>query len=55
MATITSEQVVTKFEELRAKYYNKNTSVYMVTTIPDTMSATFIETTPNTIWKKKYK
>ena len=55
MATITCEQVVAKFEELRAKYYNKNTSVYMITTIPDTMAASFIETAPNTIWKKQYK
>ena len=55
MATITCEQVVAKFQELRAKYYNKNTSVYMVTTIPDTMAASFIETTPNTIWKQEYK
>jgi hypothetical protein len=55
MATITCEQVVAKFEELRGKYYNKNTSVYMVTTIPDTMAASFIETAPNTIWKKQYK
>jgi hypothetical protein len=55
MDKITCEQVIAKFQELRAKYYNKNTSVYMVTTIPDTMAASFIETTPKTIWKQKYK
>jgi hypothetical protein len=55
MATITCEQVVAKFQELRAKYYNPNSKVYMVTTIPDTMAASFIETAPKTIWKEKYK
>jgi len=55
MATITCEQVIAKFEELRAKYYNKKTSVYIVTTIPDSMAASFIETAPDTIWKKQYK
>jgi hypothetical protein len=55
MATITCEQVISKFEELRAKYDNKNTSVYMVTTIPDSMSASFIKTAPSTIWKRQFK
>lgn len=55
MAAITCEQVVAKFEELRAKYYTTNTSVHMVTTIPDTMAASFIETAPDTIWKQQYK
>lgn len=54
MAAITCEQVVAKFEELRAKYYNTNSKAYMVTTIPDNMAASFIKTMPNTIWKRQY-
>ena len=54
-ATITVEQVVAKFEELRAKYYIKNSEAHMITTIPDSMSESFIESAPDAIWKRKYK
>jgi hypothetical protein len=54
-AKITRERVVEKFEELRAKYDIKNSGAYMITTIPDSIAASFIETAPNSIWKKKYK
>lgn len=55
MATITCGQVIAKFEELRAKYYNTNSKVYMVTTIPDSMAASFIESNPSSIWQQRYK
>ena len=55
MDTITCEQVVAKFEELRAKYYNTNSKIYMVTTIPDSMAASFIESNPSSIWQQRYK
>lgn len=55
MATITCEQVIAKFEELRAKYYNTNSKIYMVTTIPDSMAASFIESNPSSIWQQRYK
>jgi len=56
MATITCEQVISKFEELRSKYNIKNSdTTYMITTIPDSIAATFVQTAPNSIWKKKYK
>jgi hypothetical protein len=55
MATITCEQVIAKFEELHAKYYNTDSKVYMVTTIPDSMAASFIQSNPNSIWQQRYK
>lgn len=52
---ITCEEVIAKFEDIRRKYYFENDKVYMVTTIPDSFAATFIDSNPDTIWEQKYK
>ena len=51
----TCEQVIAKFEELCTKYYFENDDVYMVTTIPDSIAKTFIDSNPGAIWEQKYK
>lgn len=55
VATITGHQVVAKFEELRSKYYIKNSEAHMITTIPDSISDSFIESAPDAIWNRRYK
>lgn len=54
-ATCDCAQVIAKFEELHRKYYFENADVYMVTTLPDSIAETFINSNPDTIWEKKYK
>ena len=48
----TIAQIVAKFNELRAKYYNPKG--YMVTTIPDSIAHEFIDANPESIWNHKY-
>ena len=50
--TITCEQVIAKFEELREKYYLDKG--YMITTIPDSIAATIIEKIPDSTWVQSY-
>ena len=48
----TSAQVIAKFNELRAKYYN--TEGYMVSTIPGSIAQDFIDSNPSSIWNQTY-